>query len=246
MVTKQLALDEVLRDGGAVDGHEWLARAIRTLVHQPGDHLLATAGFPLDEHGQLVLRRLMDLLTQPADHRRLPYQLISQQLLVLPLDLPLPFYLAKGVSQHALIPAAAPQIPDEGKLIAKHLGELGQLGAICPLLQLLCAVHHGQHGERLAAAVQQGEGVQAALLSEVGEQGAKLLVLDASPSVQGVPGAGLGLVQHIGKGVGEIIHRQGEAHSLPLDPTAARQLATAHLQHAEQHAFWLEAGVQHL
>ncbi len=46
---------------------------------------------PLNEHSQLVLAGLVDLLAQPADHRRLTDQLIAEQLLVLTQPLPLPF-----------------------------------------------------------------------------------------------------------------------------------------------------------
>ncbi|MNO74466.1 hypothetical protein D3C76_654660 [compost metagenome] len=244
LVTEQLALDEVLRDGGAVDGNERLGRPIGALVHQAGHHLLAAAGLPLNEYGQLVLARQAYLLAQPADHRRLADQLIAEQLLMLAQPLSLPLHLAQGVPQHALIPAAAPQIANKGELVAKDLRQLCQLGTLRPPLQHSPLIHHGQHGERLAVAVQQRESVQAALLAQVGEQEAKLLVLDAGTAMEGVPGAGLGLVQHIGERVGKVVHRQGQAHRLSLDPAGAFELATAHIQHAEQYPLGLEAGVQ--
>ena len=85
--------------------------------------------------------------------------------------------------------------------------------------------------------------MQPALLTKVGQQCAKTGVLDASTAVEGVPGAGLGLVQHIGKGVGKIVHRQPQRHLLPPDPAFALQLTAAHIQHAEQQPFGLEAGM---
>ncbi|MNC58804.1 hypothetical protein D3C75_1085600 [compost metagenome] len=85
--------------------------------------------------------------------------------------------------------------------------------------------------------------MQPALLAKVGQQCAKTGVLDAGTAMEGVPGAGLGLVQHIGKRVGKIVHRQGQAHRLSLDPAGAFQLTAAHIQHAEQQPPGLEAGM---
>ncbi|MNY51938.1 hypothetical protein D3C86_1875720 [compost metagenome] len=69
-------------------------------------------------------------------------------------------------------------------------------------------------------------------------------MFDAGAAMEGVPGAGLGLVQHIGERVGKVVHRQGQGNGLPLDPAGAFELASAHIQHAEQYPLGLEAGVQ--
>ncbi len=86
--------------------------------------------------------------------------------------------------------------------------------------------------------------MQAALLAKVGQQCAKTGVLNAGTAMEGIPGAGLRLVQHIGEWMREIIHRQRQRNLLPLDPPFALQLAAAHVQHAKQQSFGLEAGME--
>src|SRR5690606_6530667 len=68
-VAEELALQKALRDRTAVDRHEGAVRAVAAPVDLAGEHLLARAGLPLQEHGDVRPRHLLDL---PVDvhHRR--------------------------------------------------------------------------------------------------------------------------------------------------------------------------------
>ncbi len=68
-VAEQLALEQLPRQGGGVDGHEGAAPADRLLVDDPGGDLLAGAALAGDEHGGLAV--LQDL--QQPQH--LPHRL---------------------------------------------------------------------------------------------------------------------------------------------------------------------------
>ena len=52
LVAEQLALQQVFRHGGAVDGHEGPAGAWGGVVHRVGKQLLASARFADEEHRQ--------------------------------------------------------------------------------------------------------------------------------------------------------------------------------------------------
>ena len=52
LVAEQLALQQVFRHGGAVDGHEGPAGAGGGVVHRVGEQLLASARLADEEHGQ--------------------------------------------------------------------------------------------------------------------------------------------------------------------------------------------------
>src|SRR5208283_4613843 len=56
LVTEELALEERLRDGGAVDRHERPATTLGELVRPPREHLLARAALA-DERERHLLRR---------------------------------------------------------------------------------------------------------------------------------------------------------------------------------------------
>ncbi len=61
LVAEELALDELLRDGRAVDLDERLVLAARVLVQRAGDELLARAALAGDEHrGRRVGHALED------------------------------------------------------------------------------------------------------------------------------------------------------------------------------------------
>ena len=64
-VAEQLALDEVLGHGGAVEGDDPLALAGAVLVNGLGDQLLAGAAFAVDQHGGVGRGDPL----QPVDHR---------------------------------------------------------------------------------------------------------------------------------------------------------------------------------
>ena len=52
LVAEQLALQQVLRDGGAVEGQERRLGAGAVLVDRPGHQLLAGAALSGDQHGK--------------------------------------------------------------------------------------------------------------------------------------------------------------------------------------------------
>ena len=58
-VAEQLALDEVLGDGAAVDDDERRRGAVRASVNLAGDELLARAGLAGDEHADVGRRDLL-------------------------------------------------------------------------------------------------------------------------------------------------------------------------------------------
>ena len=60
LMTEQLALQQVRRDGAAIDRHEGVAGAARQLMHMARDHLLAGAGLAQDEHVGVERRHLLD------------------------------------------------------------------------------------------------------------------------------------------------------------------------------------------
>jgi hypothetical protein len=68
-VPEELALEQRLRDRGAVHGDEGVVPARGLRVDGAGEHLLARAALALEEHGRLVLRGALDQL-QHLDHRR--------------------------------------------------------------------------------------------------------------------------------------------------------------------------------
>src|SRR5690606_24714551 len=67
-VAEQLALEQVLRDGAAVDGDERPVLARRAAVDLAGDQLLAGAGLAGDEHRDVGGRHLLHL-AEPLLHR---------------------------------------------------------------------------------------------------------------------------------------------------------------------------------
>ena len=58
-MAEQLGLDQLLRQGRAVDEDERLVRAQTVPVDQAGDELLAGAAFALDQHGHVAARDLL-------------------------------------------------------------------------------------------------------------------------------------------------------------------------------------------
>src|SRR5205814_2766414 len=52
LVAEQLALEQVLRDGGAVDGHEPAVRMRAVQVNGAGHDLLSSPRLTLDKHGR--------------------------------------------------------------------------------------------------------------------------------------------------------------------------------------------------
>jgi len=76
LVAEQLALDQLARDGGHVDGDEGAGAAAAVIVQRAGDQLLAGAGFAVDHDGQVRGREpgdaAVDLLhrDRAADQRQ--------------------------------------------------------------------------------------------------------------------------------------------------------------------------------
>ncbi len=68
LVAEQLALQQVLGNGGAVQGHERTSSAARAAVDVAGEHLLAGAALPGDEHRGLGTRHLLGA-PQRGEHR---------------------------------------------------------------------------------------------------------------------------------------------------------------------------------
>src|SRR5574344_127043 len=75
LITKQLALDQIFGDGGAVDGDEGTRRPRRLFRQQSGDDLFPGTCFAEDQHRQRMLARLTDLLAQLLRLRRVSDQL---------------------------------------------------------------------------------------------------------------------------------------------------------------------------
>ena len=68
-VPEELALDEVLGDGAAVDGDEGPAHALAAAVELARDELLAGAGLAGDEHADVGRGDLLQL-AEHLHHRR--------------------------------------------------------------------------------------------------------------------------------------------------------------------------------
>ena len=90
LVPEQLALDERLRKGAAVDGDERSGAARTRSVDRPRDQLLAGAALALDEDVALVVLQAAHLALQRADRRGAPDQLgrvvpLGELLLELPI-----------------------------------------------------------------------------------------------------------------------------------------------------------------
>src|SRR5256886_3961647 len=62
LVAEQLRLDQRVRAGAAVDGHDRLVAAGAQMMDRPGHELLAGAGFALDEDRERRVGHLLDLL----------------------------------------------------------------------------------------------------------------------------------------------------------------------------------------
>jgi hypothetical protein len=84
-VTEQLALDQVLGDGRAVDRHEGARRTARAdAVQRLRQHFLADSAFTQEEHGGLRLRGAAHHVThrveagRDADHLQVVVQVLEQ------------------------------------------------------------------------------------------------------------------------------------------------------------------------
>jgi hypothetical protein len=73
-VAEELALDQRLRDGGAVDRHEWRAGARRESVEAPRHQFLAGAGLAQDQHAHRRRRDALDGVGQLVHGGRLAEQ----------------------------------------------------------------------------------------------------------------------------------------------------------------------------
>ena len=80
-VAEQLALQQVLRDGAAVDGDERPLGARRAAVELARDQLLAGAGLAGDEHGDVGRRDLLQLAEDLLHARRRADDLAEADLL---------------------------------------------------------------------------------------------------------------------------------------------------------------------
>ena len=60
LVAKQFALEQILRDGGGVDGHKGLVGAGRVFVQRVRHQLFARARLARDEHRDMALRQTAD------------------------------------------------------------------------------------------------------------------------------------------------------------------------------------------
>jgi len=67
LVAEQLALEERLGDGRAVDGHEGLLHALAVVVDGAGHQFLTGAALAGDEHGDVLARHLPDQLEHLLD-----------------------------------------------------------------------------------------------------------------------------------------------------------------------------------
>src|SRR5206468_1183488 len=72
LVSEQLRLDKLRRDGRAVDAYVWPAGAIALRVERAGDKLLARAALAFDEHGGVGWRGRAYGLDNPAHPRVAP------------------------------------------------------------------------------------------------------------------------------------------------------------------------------
>jgi hypothetical protein len=61
-MAEQLALEQAVGQGAAVDGDEGAGGPAAGVVQRPGNQFLAGAGFPVDGHGDIMVR-------DPPDHR---------------------------------------------------------------------------------------------------------------------------------------------------------------------------------
>jgi hypothetical protein len=75
LVAEQLGLQQILRDGRGVDGHEGAAGALGMLVQRARHQLLAGAGFAGDQHRDVALRQAADGPEHILHRRRLPQHL---------------------------------------------------------------------------------------------------------------------------------------------------------------------------
>ncbi len=66
---EQLAFDERLRNGRAVDFHHRSPSPRTEMMHLRGEELLAAASFAEQQHRGISSRHLTDLLEDPAEHR---------------------------------------------------------------------------------------------------------------------------------------------------------------------------------
>lgn len=73
-VAEQIALDQGLREGPAVDRHKWLPGTVGELVDVPRHDLLAGSGFPRDEHRGVAGGHLADSRPQRVGLRILEYR----------------------------------------------------------------------------------------------------------------------------------------------------------------------------
>src|SRR2546427_11090989 len=72
LITKQLALEELARHGGAVDLDEWPRPPGREVVDRPRDQLLAGARLTRDENGDVNAGRFTEDLTRFQHLRAAP------------------------------------------------------------------------------------------------------------------------------------------------------------------------------
>ena len=72
-IAKQLALQKIFGEGGAVDGDEGLARPAPRLVDGLGHKLLASAALPQDEHRHVRAGHLLNLVVKPLHGGRFPH-----------------------------------------------------------------------------------------------------------------------------------------------------------------------------
>ena len=72
LVAEELALDQRLRQGGAVDLDKRLLRPRALRVQRPGNKFLAGAAFALDQHGDLCLRNPLDQRACSGDQVAFP------------------------------------------------------------------------------------------------------------------------------------------------------------------------------
>ncbi|MNN22499.1 hypothetical protein D3C81_1358580 [compost metagenome] len=80
LVAEQLALQELRRNGAAVDGHEGAGAAGRELVDGAGHHLLAGPGLSQDQHVGVCLCHLADEAAHLLDPPPLAHQQSQQGL----------------------------------------------------------------------------------------------------------------------------------------------------------------------
>ena len=86
LVAEELALEDRLGDGGAVDGDERPARARRPLVDVAREELLARAALAEDEHRRLTGRGLGRDVDDAAERRRAAHDLAVREALDLVLE----------------------------------------------------------------------------------------------------------------------------------------------------------------